>query len=304
MKNLKNNLIIAVGLFFLYSCANTLTVKNEDGKNLKGLPFYGYKGVIKQETQYLVTWDEYELKRSITLNGKKQTESVYKVVKKKDQDVGEITNALINLNAASSNHDYTDVVAKINALEKYDEKDESNRNDLSNTTSLITEIDYANPMRINSKVPWFGTASFSQKLNANGTLAEVTATVDSQLDELASTAAGLVSPFLDYKKFLIERDSTKVETSELKDKGRKPASAVPTINYYYSIELKRNGAVYTFTENHPISKDSKENEYLAPIEFNTAAAYFLRTPLSQIKSKKKEEEPTIKVSGNIVLPEK
>ena len=160
---------------------------------------------------------------------------------------------------------------------------------ISNSLKPEVVVDYATKYYLNSRIPWFGTASVSQKLAANGTLTEASSTVDSQLDELAGIAAGLVTPLSNVKIAEIQKDSP-------------PFIEGGAVSY--RLKVTEIGFLYTFTRILCENSCNLSGLEAEPIKPDLVKGNYSRVPwpVTLAETKPKENKPTINVSGSIQLP--
>jgi len=308
-------------IVLLSSCARVMTVK-EGEKRVAGIPFYAHKQVIEQQTKYLYTWEEVTLIRK---TGGEKLE-ITPIIQKRivsGQDLSSLEMKVENLNdPKKTERDISNVIAEIKKLSMVtlESTSISSTNVISNSWETKLVVDYATKYYINSKLPWLGSSTVTQKLAANGTLSEATANVDSQIDEIATAVAGVATPISSVKIAKIESEidlSAEQELSTIELFGEVDPEIVDKqkLNFAdmlnelknskvtYELKVEEKGYVYTFSCIHEDSQDGT-NEANTPIAFDLTSGNFTRTnwPLTN-NSATKEDKPTINVSGSIQLPE-
>jgi len=280
----------------LSSCVSTMTITNDSGK-VDGIPFYTHRVVVRQETKYLYNWFVISL---IKEEKKDEITSTPVLTKSllREQELSQLERSLNSLN--NSNNAKPDLESVINEINKLNvaslqSKDITTDNVIDNKWAVQTVVDYSMKYYINSKLPWFGSSTLSQKLATDGTLSEATGTSDSQIDELLTSIVGLATPISSIKVAQIEN---KVAQQVNKNLLYRLSNELTT----YKLKIEEEGFIYTFTKTHEISDSNTANK---PIAFDLNNGNYTRSNWSKEKEEmkdKKEEKPTINVSGSIQLP--
>jgi hypothetical protein len=286
-------------LIFFSSCVSVISVKKDSNEKVAGIPFYIQKQVINQETKYLYNWLEITLYEEEVAE-KSQPQPIITLRVLSDEAVKQEI-AKYNFKENPSKEDLIQLMQTLNSFEQatLNPTDLSAIKLVSNKWAIETIVDYSTKYYLNSKMPWFGTSSLTQKLSANGTLSEATSTVDSQLDELATALSGLATPLASIKVAKIASVSDiDADAKALKD-AKAPKGGDKQVEMKYTLKVEEKGHVYTFRKTHDYSGISTN---YSPIKFNVDTTNFERTnwPATEVKE---DDKPTIKVSGSIQLPD-
>ena len=303
----------------LSSCVSTMTITNDSGK-VKGIPFYTPKAVVKQETKYLYNWDVISLIKEEKKDKITSTPILTKRILK-GQDLSQLERSLESLNNSKNiKHDLENVINEIKKLNvaSLQSKDIKTDNVIDNKWTRQTEVNYSTKYYINSKLPWFGSSTLSQKLAPDGTLSEATGTSDSQIDELLTSIVGLAAPISSVKVAKIENEVTPQVSEEMEllksynesnfknlDKSVLPnmLSDLRKEIITYKLKIEEEGFIYTFTKIHEINDSNIADK---PIVFDLYDGNYTRSNWStkekEETKEKEDEKPTINVSGNIQLP--
>ncbi len=299
---MKTTVFMAVAALLLTSCS-VLHVSKGDGDantECKGIPFYVQKEVYKQETKYLYTWIEVSLS---AVNGKEGDKPASSSTWRLRPNVGIIR----YLNEVTSNPELTeaDLIefrAKIDTAAKASLYPDSSLVDqvVSNSCKPELVVDYTTKYYLNARKPIFGNTTVTQKLAANGTLAESSATVESSLDEIAIAAIGLATPFASVKVAQITAAATALSGLEKGKQSNFPKTQIAEpVKTQYTISIREAGYVYTFTKYH----DTVETCNSKPIKPSFNTVNFIRTAYNAQESVSKDNKKAIKVEGSIELPE-
>lgn len=312
-------MVISILLTILFSsCARTLSV-SRSGK-VKGIPFYTQKAIILQETKYLYDWKVLTLIKKVGEEKVKVT-PIVQVRIKSDEDLTALEAAVNALNKeGATENDLQGVTDEIKQLKQVSlhSDDIDSDNIIGNKWSSKMIVDYSRTFYLNSKLPWFGTSTVSQKLASNGTLSEASGTIDSQIDELAGVVAGLATPLASVKVAEIENEVTPSvveEISTIEAFGNFDRKSLELENDFlmamisnlskeivrYELKVEEKGYIYTFSKTYEFHDSDKAN---TPISFDLGNGNYTRENWPQNKKEpKKEDKPTINVSGSIQLPE-
>lgn len=324
MKNLKS-IFFTIVLFMLFLSFNSCNVLKVSNTDTNGIPFYIQKQIVKQKTKYLYDWQEISFIKEEKKENKIVETVLFTLRIKKDQDLKKVYVALDKLNslpnaskaAVGVKIQVADVIDEIKKLTKVTltSNDITTSNLIENSAKKTVVVDYTKPYYLNAKMPWFGNATLSQKINTNGTLAESSSTIDSQLDELAAAAAAIATPISQFRiaelpfKFETEEEVEEmIEKNNSFFKNGKSALFLKALkenlqtNYTYKIKLSEKGYVYTFSRDIEIVDAYKAD---TPIAFNLKTGNYTRENWPTIvKKAKKEDKKTIDVSAQIGLPKK
>lgn len=296
--------IFAITLLFTLTSCKTLKISSDIKKNdkeyvkVKGIPFYIQKQVIHQQTAYLYDWLEISLIEEKTEGNKKVSTLLYNGRIEKGQD-----DSLREIDELISDKEKKKIVSAVKNLNKVNDKNINSCNVflVNNNWKKAVVIDYDNKYYLNGNMPWFGTATLTQKLNENGTLSESSVTTDSQVDELAAAIIGLATPLASVEVAEIGKEIAEIP-SEFTEEAIKEfmndiytkENSKPT----YKLVIKEKGYLYSFTEE--FASNYKPNK---PLEFNLNSGNYIRInwPLSTVK-KEKSDKKNIDVSATIGLP--
>lgn len=307
---MKTALFIVLTGMIITSC-NVIQV-SKDGPNITpikcaGIPFYVQKEVTRQETRYLYNW----LEISLTEVDEKQS------AKSKNALTWRLIpdeNLLKYLATFMSSPKLTEEMLKSfretmerGKMPKLNPTQEDIKQVVSNTWKPELVVDYTQKYYLNAQKPLFGTSTITQKLAANGTLSESSATSESKLGEIAVAAIGLATPYSAIKVAQITAAAAMIAMDEAIQKGVtdtkdiKSSKLSPEIKeFQYTISIREAGYVYTFVKYH--DNHSSTNGFPA-LEANLSDGIFSRTNWSTAEPKQEENKNAIKVEGTIILPE-
>lgn len=298
-----------LSLILLSSCASTLTVKSDSEKKA-GIPFFVQKEIIQKETKYLYDWIELSLIKEESKNSKITNTTIHTSRVIKGQDMSSIEEKLLLLdNSEDKNKMVQEIIIDIDNLKKatLESNGITTNNIIENNWTKTTVIDYSKKYYVNANMPWLGTSSLSQKLNANGTLSESTITTDSQIDEFAGVIASLATPISNIRIADIGKEIAELGGEEEVEKALKNGnfdffkSISNTTTTKYKLEIKEKGYVYTFTKQFEIDKIDDASK---PIDFDIKNGNFKRISWPTASKKEdKSKKPTINISGSVELPE-
>jgi len=284
------------------SCAPVIKVFHKDNSKkgrskVKGIPFYTQKGIIKQETHYLFTYKEVTFtERTIEAKPKETRLANRRVDASTDfTTILQKVDMLDEVPLAKRTLLKTDIIDLVNQMQKKEinKLTSTDVTPVGNFWKFDSYIDYSNPYYINGSMPWFGTASLTQKINDKGTLSEVSATTDSQIDDLIGTLSGLASPISNVKIAKISAEDQEDEDQNSVDK-------------MWELKIIEKGFLYTFfkTVCNGTCAEYGQQKKFTPIEFDLDGHFKrINYPVSAAKPKE-EDKSAIKVNGSIVLPKK
>ncbi|MDW3210639.1 MAG: hypothetical protein R8N23_12260 [Reichenbachiella sp.] len=242
-----------------------------------------------------------------TLPGKKSTRSSKedKIKQLFEQSARNQVNQEIEINDLVAK--IIDTIRSINQRTNHPQEDTSSLQELivSNSITSSLEIDYNTTYYLNANMPYFGSASLSQKLTEKGILTEATATADNQIDELVSSlgaiATGLAAPLASVKVAEIEADKDELQDAEA---FGAPVTLPETKPVVYNLIIQEKGYLYTFTKTLCSSPCYSPKDGTA-IPFDPVNSFYSRVNWPATSSEPKKEEsknPTIGISGSIILP--
>ncbi len=304
--------LVALTTILLCSCTSVVKVKKGDS-DLAGIPFYFKKEQFRQVTVNRETWFKLTLKVEKKLvektDGKevlldRGTQSYVREVKDIDDP------KVIAVKAAILRADNSDVDDAIQLIKDFHtippRGTAANLLKLKNDIESEWIVDGTNVYYLNAPLPWFGTGSLTQKLNADGTLSEVTSSADTKLAEGIST-------FLPLKEYLSGKfidpapvaNSDPAKTSDvqkgvsmfLADGGNNKLSSK---EFVYLVSLSADEVGYEITLK---GKPDPSRPPLGPdLVAGAENVSFQRKSLPTKEAESKDESPTIGISGSIKLP--
>lgn len=319
----------ALGLFlslvFVSGCSNAVWVREKvesDGtfRQIGGIPFYIKTEVFVQETTYLRTW----LKATLTVEKKlastkdQKTESILLskqsfdkyLAKTNAPKLNEIKTEILQ-GGTVRNNEVKKIIAdfmKIPDLVVSEVLPECVGNELK--SSWV--VNGANTYYLNAPLPWFGSASLTQEINADGTLSKTELKADTKLAEGISSflpikeylAGKFVDPLSDDTTESIEEkvaDSTSLKALLL---GKDISEVKKQLEFVYTVSIStvEEGYRYRFTK---LYRDKKAPEILRPIVFDIHNGLFTREAITPRVDSNVEtgEGKKIGLSGTISFPE-
>lgn len=301
--------LAAVCLFSLLFCSCSVLHVQRGEEKLPGLPFYSKIGVCRHQ----VVWAE----PVYTLNLKSVT-TVVATGKEEVADLGTInishsTYASANEQKCPIKQLKIDVATGQDPIPAWKSLIENNcaydpivpgikdkNNDIvlvSNTNTLLPQVDYRNVYYINAKHPFAGSAKVDAKLNADGSLSEGSAEVDDRTFE--AIVSLLSAPFSGAASSTATTPAT--ATAKPEAAGTKAVATITT----YRLDVSTSALLYTLFR------------YEGPIDPNGAATCQPKGPpdisdttynrlLSLVApdASTKAAKNTVKISGEVKLPEK
>lgn len=309
MKTITIRILAALIIMTMFSCAKILSV-HDDNKKVKGIPFFIKKQIIQQETRYLYWWYEISLVK-VEKEGDKVTEE--EIIKKSvvasteqrvlDELIKKVSD-FTDSNEALKKEIKAMVEGLTAAADPFRQVSASNVNLISNTWQAATIVDYEHPYYLNGVLPWFGTGSFTQKLNADGTLGEASAEADTKLGDF-------ITSILPIKELLSAKLIPETEAAGILPVDKSGKEKLKLV-------IRQRGQIYIFNATHCAcglcdddkcarGKESTTLTFLPPIPFDHKKGRFTIQswdPTVAADETTGESKPAIKVSGTIQLPEK
>lgn len=303
-------LLLIIALFLLYNGCSVYNVYDDNKANVKGIPFYIKKGHVKQVTIYTRSWIEttinyYRIDGNKKIEGTERSASISiseptydqiklfnifeKVIKSAQNGFGAAIDKFHNLLEQSCGKNINCEITPQMIANEASSDEISPRLLLqamaSNSSSYEPIVDYNKLYYFNARVPLFGTTKASTKLAADGTLTEVSTSVDySKLAEL-----------IPLKELLIDRWGLEEIAVALKKEEK------PTIrNYVLTLSICINGYKYSLTKYHKY----KIGLNLPPLRFDTDNISVNRVKFgTESKSDNGKKKKAISIEGSIILPE-
>lgn len=303
------------------ACASTVHVDRDvsttSTEKVEGIPFYIKKQQHEHATVYAATWLSATLTVKIYIGVPSKTndkafETVAynkQVAKSQAALLDDIRRAILATNGGTPETAKRIIDEFLRLPASGGEADAATAL-ASNNVSRQWVVDGSQKYYLNAPLPWFGTASLTQKLNADGTISEVVSAPDTKLAEGFST-------LIPFKEYLTGRyvDTLSGQTDTAVSKSLStmeipedfPFEATVLENrdkatevYVLSLATEETGYEYTFTR----VSDLKPAD-TTPIPFDTRRELFTRKPIMSTGSKdaKKDTSPKIGISGEVKLPE-
>jgi hypothetical protein len=166
---------------------------------------------------------------------------------------------------------------------------------LSNTASIVTEVDYEHVYYLNSKTPWIGNAQVNATLGADGTLTTASAQVT---DQTWSTILGSISALAgDFTTFASAAMTANPGLLKMTAISCSPSSGwpLPSADVVYRI----TPSTVVYLHDH-VLEDTGLGASCKPIEGGVTEGSVTIT--KQDESKAKDDGNAIKVSGTVTLP--
>lgn len=295
----------------------------ENSDDIDGIPFYVKVEKFKKTTIYTETWlratltvetkaiDTADNKEVVVDTGKQPY--VMDLPKGPNPALTAIKKALLNAEMQSAGT-AEKIIDDFQKLAPYDHSNAKPER-IGNNVAAEWVVDSSKTYYINAPLPWFGSASLTQKLAPDGTLTEVTSSPDTKLAEGLST-------LIPFKEFLsgefveTAAEATKAASDDDKIKmnqalkkldldvaPRAPAAKAATRRIVFAMTLAIDEVGYEYT----LSTLPGAICDLRPLEFQDIAAgtvLFSRKDISASKKddEKKEEGQKIGIAGSIALP--
>lgn len=313
---------VVAAIALLTACAKAVWVqKNSESATaagVYGLPFYVKTEQFKKTTVYADTWLRSTLtvakKLVDTKDGKevlldRGTQQYVKDLPKPQPD------ALVDIKSSilrSDNADLAEAERVIQSFMRLKEVDHAKTTGwvlIKNVVESEWVVDNSRTYYLNAPIPWFGSGSLTQKLNADGTLSEVVSTPDTKLSEGLSS----LIPLKEYLTGEYVKAAPAAAAEDNKDADIKkgmveflrvnPRSRVADKAYVYilSLQIEEIGHEYTLTS-QPVPQRPADLAPLTLSDVGKAEAQFSRKDIGSEKEDKKEEGPTVGVSGSITFP--
>ena len=296
------------------SCASLVKVKDKDDNDVAGIPFYVKNEYFRQETVYRQTW--YRLTLTVhkkvvdTKDGKEElldrgTQNfTVEVLKYNDEKIVALKKSIL----AGDTSDVlitNDLIDQFNNLPQRGDK--TNENCIKNGIVSEWQVDDSRTYYLNGPLPWFGTGSLTQELNGDGTLSKAISTADTKLAEgIASwipLKEYLTGEFIEPATEAAKDDQTMAMIAEgvhgIVEQGGTPQTRTKQLVYILSLAIEEVGYETTLTGD---PADSRPAKTPGPLALNAKDVAFFRKPLEEKKEEKKDDAPTIGISGSIKLP--
>ncbi len=317
----------------LVSC-NVVTVHEEGNdpktvvKKIEGIPFYKKTEQFTKKTVYLQTWLQATLTvhvKTVDLKeGKEVLVNTNEVPYSADVAKNNVT-ALANIKAKIVNADRESAGTANEVIAAFRNLPELDRSTVvpelvSNAISSEWVVDRRNTYFLNGKQPWFGSATLTYKLAADGTLSEGTSTADTKLAEglsgLIPFKEFLTGKFVETPKEATESVETDAQKMQLQDAlsglNKKAGSKSAAIGerdrrvvYDMSLAIAEVGYEYTLSTPPRFEPFSD----VAPLDYSHVAtnkALFSRKDYGKVKEeaddKDKDESSKVGIAGSISFP--
>lgn len=305
---MKSNIIIVLCALLIGGCS-AFRVNDNNKENIKGVPFYIKKGIVKQNTSYSRSWIEATInyyKINVDKKALGTERSAIFSISQSTYNQIELLKSFAIANEASLNG-FGEAISTLHSLLEESCKNKinceispqniANEADINvvspslllqvlelNTTSYEAIVDYENPYYFNATVPPFGTTTASLKLAPDGTLSEVSSTVDS------SKLADLIP----LKELLVD----KWGLGKIADKDS--LAALAERDFAFTLSISINGYKYNLSKVHPYNLGLN----MPPLGFDTDGISVSRTKFgNEPKKDDEKKKKAISIEGSIVLPE-
>jgi hypothetical protein len=296
-------LALAISSLLVSGCFSTVhitraplgsSLKHDKSTKLKGIPFYAKKGVCKQETTwaqpvFTLIYTNTTISQPLGQAAKPIVESLSKTKVLSLSKFSDARVARLRAALSSSVQDVSKIDAlwdQVITLEDYLPlpgkedaliKDNTDVIQVSNTASPESVADYSRVFYYNVRRPWIGSSQVTVKLNADGTLTDASAQVESK------TLSTILS-------FVPTKDLIGVATG-----GIKPAN-VESITHRLELSIKQENVRHTHT------RYVKYEEFCKTAANGVTENYALKVEVPPSGSEKEEGGNTIEVTGRIKLP--
>jgi hypothetical protein len=311
-------LLAAIAAIPLCSCVNVVRVKHmkpsaTTATSESGIPFYVKAERFRQVTVYRESWYLLTLKVDKKLVELKDGKEVLldrgslsfsaEAKDLSDKDIVDIKSWIVR----SNNSDVNDALAVIAKFQGLSPRNGGfNQVDLKNEIESEWVVDSARTYYLNAPLPWFGTGSLTQKINADGTLAEATATADTKLAE----GLGAILPLKEFLtgEFIDPAPAANADPSKSADvqkglrafisQGGTPNLTTKQYVYVLSLSTEETGFEVTL-KSAPVGARPTLG---AALTTTSPGASLVRKPLPVKVEPPADDTPTIGISGNIKLP--
>ena len=306
-------LALISGATLLTSCASIVKVKDNADNKVSGIPFYVKNEYFRQETVYRETWYRLTLTVQKKLVDKKDGKEALKGTESFQAEVLDNRNdSIIEIKKAILEGDTSDVRIALALIDKFNNIKQRNGETIQKCVSngIVSEwwVDDERTYYLNGALPWFGSGTLTQKLNDNGTLSETTSIADSKLAEAVASwiplKEYLTGEFVEPAVEAVKDDNTKGTVSMLThgivQQGGTSQLATKEFAYVLSLTIEEVGYETTLTGD-PV--DRRPTLTPPPLALTAQTVAFSQKPLEEKgKEEKKEDAPTIGISGTIKLP--
>ncbi|HEY1207878.1 MAG TPA: hypothetical protein VGE85_00785 [Terracidiphilus sp.] len=166
---------------------------------------------------------------------------------------------------------------------------------VSNSASIVAEVDYEHVYYMNTRTPWIGSASVDTKLNLDGTLSEGNVQVT---DQTWSTILGTVNALAgDFTTFASAKFTAPAATGNEPIENCTPSSGwpVPSVDVVYRI----TSSTEVYLHDHEL-EDPGLGASCKPLDGGVTEGNVTIT--KKDASPAKDDASTIKVSGTVTLP--
>ena len=304
-------------------CTQTVWVYEKAGssedaaKSIDGIPFFAKVEKYDQETKWGKSWIKVTLKIEKTFVSGDADEKRPTITQSfsrnfTQEQLPQLSDIKKQILTLSEGNDLTakSLVDKFLALSGLDDVDNVKEIMVSNALKPEWVVDSSKTYYLNAPLPWFGTNTLSQKLNADGTLAETSSAPDTKLSE-GITSLIPINEYLTgkYVTPLNKEPASNVDSTLKMMSVENPLFSLSDAQanikkasfvYQISIDIEETGYRYTFTR----QCDVKES-CVSPISFDLKNGFFVREPISITPVKKdseKAEANSISFQGAITLP--
>jgi hypothetical protein len=310
-------------VLLITGCAQTIWVhekaagSKDAASSVSGLPFFIKTEIFNQETIWAKTWFSVTLKIDKTFVSDKVEEKRPTITQSftrnfAREQLSQLSDIKKDIFTLSEGNDSTakGLVDAFLALSGLDDTDGVKEVLVSNTLKPEWVVDNTKTYYLNAPLPWFGSNNLNQKLNADGTLSEVSSAPDTKLAEGISS----IIPFKEYLTGKFVTPLNKVNNSEVSSTLNLISAENPefsllnamanikksTFAYQVSINIQETGYTYVFSK-----QCDKKESCVTPIALDLNRGFFVRVPIAEIKAEdgnKKSDAKAINFQGAISLP--
>ena len=175
---------------------------------------------------------------------------------------------------------------------------------VSNTATIVAEVDYEHRYYLNSRTPWIGTAQANAKLNADGTLSEGSAqTTDQTWSTVLGSVSSLAGSFATYASAAVAARAPVAVTATAPEAVPPPPTAcTPTPGWpapSSKVAYRITPATVVYLHDH-VKEDEGLGSACTPASSGVTDGNVIVSKLDAGPAKK--DDKTIQVSGEVKLP--
>lgn len=297
----------------LVSCTSIVKVKDKDEKDVAGIPFYVKNEYFRHESVVRETWFRLTLtvqkKLADSKDGKESvlsTESfVIEVLNRNDDSVIALKKGILKGNTSSVKN----AIRLIDQFQQIPQR-AGKMTEKCIKNGIVSEwrVDDNRTYYLNAPLPWFGTGSLTQELNENGTLSKAISTADTKLAEAVASWIPLkeyltgefVEPATEAAKDPETKGLVTMGRHAIVGQGGTDDAASKKLAFILSLSIEETGIETTMT-GEPV--DFRPETTPVCLSLPATNVTFSQKSLEEKgKEEKKDDAPTIGISGSIKLP--